>query len=267
MRLNDFDHHSLQESKTLEAIQNPDCGWFYRADASTFHDIPGSPIAYWASEAMHEAFKSSTPLADVAKPRVGLQTGNNNLYLRYWHECSLNNTLFSCPNAKASVESAAKWYPHNKGGSFRRWAGNAEYLVNYEHNGAALSEDPGASTIPDGISFLPALTYSRISSGVISFRLQENSMLYDSAAVNLYPPREHYESLLALLNSSVLTSATTFLVPTLNAQPGDIAKLPINKLALSDENVKNLSRCCIEISGTDWDSQETSWDFKRNPLV
>lgn len=266
-RLSDFVGAAAQAPKALEAIQNPDCGWFYRRDADTFKQIPGTPIAYWASDGLLDAFANSPKLKDIAKPRVGLQTSDNARFIRLWHECSLRRTLFNCPNAVSSFESEAKWYPHNKGGSFRRWFGNAEYLIEYKSNGESLRHSEGASVIPDEIAFNRALTYSRISSGLISFREQPTGWLFDSAAVVMYPDKAMFNYLLALLNSNVISSATSFLVPTLNAQPGDIAKLPI----LTDESrlstVSQLSKSCREIAGLDWDSFETSWDFKRNPLV
>lgn len=267
VRLSDFVGAAVQAPKALEAIRNPDCGWFYRRDAETFKQIPGTPIAYWASDGLLDAFANSPKLKDIAKPRVGLQTSDNARFIRLWHECSLRRTLFNCPNAVSSFESEAKWYPHNKGGSFRRWFGNAEYLIEYKSNGESLRHSEGASVIPDEIAFNRALTYSRISSGLISFREQPTGWLFDSAAVVMYPDKAMFNYLLALLNSNVISSATSFLVPTLNAQPGDIAKLPI----LTDESrlstVSQLSKSCREIAGLDWDSFETSWDFKRNPLV
>lgn len=267
VRLVDINGSEAKRLKLLAAIQNPDCGWFYRRDAETFKQIPGTPIAYWASDGLLDAFANSPKLKDIAKPRVGLQTSDNARFIRLWHECSLRRTLFNCPNAVSSFESEAKWYPHNKGGSFRRWFGNAEYLIEYKSNGESLRHSEGASVIPDEIAFNRALTYSRISSGLISFREQPTGWLFDSAAVVMYPDKAMFNYLLALLNSNVISSATSFLVPTLNAQPGDIAKLPI----LTDESrlstVSQLSKSCREIAGLDWDSFETSWDFKRNPLV
>ena len=267
VRLSDFVGAAVQAPKALEAIQNPDCGWFYRRDAETFKQIPGTPIAYWASDGLLDAFANSRKLKDIAKPRVGLQTSDNARFIRLWHECSLRRTIFNCPNAASSFENEAKWYPHNKGGSFRRWFGNAEYLIEYKSNGESLRNSEGASVIPDEIAFNPALTYSRISSGLISFREQPVGWLFDSAAVVMYPDKAMFNYLLALLNSNVISSATSFLVPTLNAQPGDIAKLPI----LIDESglstVGPLSKSCREIARLDWDSFETSWDFKRHPLA
>ena len=267
IRLFDFDRPKLQQPKALEAIKNPDCGWFYRRDAETFKQIPGTPIAYWASDGLLDAFANSHKLKDIAKPRVGLQTSDNARFIRLWHECSLERTLFNCPDAARSFESGAKWYPHNKGGSFRRWFGNAEYLIEYKSNGESLRNSEGASVIPNEIAFKPALTYSRISSGLISFREQPAGWLFDSAAVVMYPENATFSYLLALLNSNVISSATSFLVPTLNAQPGDIAKLPILIDDSGSSTVSQLSESCREIARLDWDSFETSWDFKRHPLL
>lgn len=271
IRLNDFDHHSLQEPKTLEAIKNPTCGWFYRRDASTFHQIPGSPIAYWASDALFNAFASLPKLSKVAKPRVGLQTSDNSKFLRLWHECASSSSFFSCRSAQSSQASNAVWYPHNKGGSFRKWYGNHEWVIDYWHNGEELRSSKGASTIPDSIAFKAAITYSRISSGLISFRKQSYGFLFDSAAVVMISDdssediKDSY--LLALLNSSVIVESTSFLTPTLNAQPGDIAKVPVAKAISEQAAVAALSDQNQTLSKLDWDSLETSWDFKRSPLL
>ena len=128
IRLNDFDHHSLQKPKALEAIQNPNCGWLYRADASTFHDIPGSPIAYWASEAVHAVFVEGKPLGSIAKPRQGLATGKNELFVRCWWEPSAKSSQYACPSIDIASAGAWKWFPYNKGGDYRKWYGNNDWL-------------------------------------------------------------------------------------------------------------------------------------------
>ena len=164
------------------------------------------------------------------------------------------------------MSNSKKWYPHNKGGSFRRWYGNSEYVIDYESNGLNLRSSENASVIPDRIVFRRCITYSRITSGAISFRVQPTGYLFDSAAVSIFPSKQ-IDYMLGLLNSSVIANATSFLVPTLNAQPGDIAKLPI---ALP-ENLKTIVASfvvqCESIAKLDWDSFETSWDFKRHPLL
>ena len=267
VRLADFTGPAVQAPKALEAIQNPNCGWFYRRDADTFKKIPGTPIAYWASDALLDAFANREKLGLLAKPQVGLQTSDNDRFLRYWFECSLGDMSVACDSAESSLSLDAKWYPHNKGGSFRKWYGNRDHVIEYAKNGRSLSASPGASRIKDSIAFLSCITYSRITSGQIAFRIQPSGSLFDSAAVAMFPPVRDMKYLLGLLNSSVVATATSFLVPTLNAQPGDIAKLPIAIEPAEHGAVDGLVDYCLSISRLDCDSFEASWDFKRNPLV
>ena len=266
VRLSDFVGAAVQAPKTREAIANPDCGYFYRRNAKTFTQIPGTPIAYWASEGLLFAFSSCVKLKDICPPRVGLQTSDNARFLRLWFECQYSKIAYCCKSADESMSNSKKWYPHNKGGSFRRWYGNSEYVIDYESNGLNLRSSENASVIPDRIVFRRCITYSRITSGAISFRVQPTGYLFDSAAVSIFPSKQ-IDYMLGLLNSSVIANATSFLVPTLNAQPGDIAKLPI---ALP-ENLKTIAASfviqCESIAKLDWDSFETSWDFKRHPLL
>lgn len=267
VRLSDFVGAAAQAPKALEAIQNPDCGWFYRRDAEAFKQIPGTPIAYWASDALLDAFTNKEKLGLFAKPQVGLQTSDNDRFLRYWFECSLGDMSVACNSAESSLSLDAKWYPHNKGGSFRKWYGNRDHVIEYAKNGRSLSAAPGASRIKDSIAFLSCITYSRITSGQIAFRMQPTGSLFDSAAVAMFPPVCDMKYLLGLLNSSVVATATSFLVPTLNAQPGDIAKLPIAIEPAEHGAVDGLVDYCLDISRLDCDSFETSWDFKRHPLL
>lgn len=266
VRLSDFVGAAVQAPKTREAIANPDCGYFYRRNAKTFTQIPGTPIAYWASEGLLFAFSSCVKLKDICPPRVGLQTSDNARFLRLWFECQYSKIAYCCKSADESMSNSKKWYPHNKGGSFRRWYGNSEYVIDYESNGLNLRSSENASVIPDRIVFRRCITYSRITSGAISFRVQPTGYLFDSAAFSIFPSKQ-IDYMLGLLNSSVIANATSFLVPTLNAQPGDIAKLPI---ALP-ENLKTIAASfvvqCESIAKLDWDSFETSWDFKRHPLL
>ena len=257
---------SVKKEMLREAIANPDCGYFYRRNAKTFTQIPGTPIAYWASEGLLFAFSSCVKLKDICPPRVGLQTSDNARFLRLWFECQYSKIAYCCKSADESMSNSKKWYPHNKGGSFRRWYGNSEYVIDYESNGLNLRSSENASVIPDRIVFRRCITYSRITSGAISFRVQPTGYLFDSAAVSIFPSKQ-IDYMLGLLNSSVIANATSFLVPTLNAQPGDIAKLPI---ALP-ENLKTIAASfvvqCESIAKLDWDSFETSWGFKRHPLL
>ena len=272
IRLNDFDHHSLQEPKTLEAIQNPDCGWFYRTDASTFHDIPGSPIAYWASEAMHEAFKQNKPLDSIGHPRVGIQTGENARFLRLWWETEAGRSLYCCTSVNDCISSQATWFPYNKGGEYRKWYGNNDYVINWFNDGESVirgadSDGRKVMNLPASVKFLPSVTWSKISSGNISFRYKPTGHLFDVAGTSIFADDEKLAYLQGAVNSSIILHIASLLSPTLNFEVGQIATYPI---LISDRLLPLVNRLVKDnrnLSRTDWDTQETSWDFKRNPLV
>ena len=273
IRLNDFDHHSLQEPKTLEAIQNPDCGYFYRADATTFHDIPGSPIAYWASEAVHRAFREGQPLDSIGRPRVGIQTGENAKFLRLWWEVDEHKSRFNSASPENCVCSQAKWFPYNKGGEYRKWYGNNDYVIDWFNDGEHVignAEKDGRKVmnLPQTIKFQPSVTWSKISSGSIAFRYKPHGHLFDVAGTSMFAAEDNLAFLQGAANSSVILGIASMLSPTLNFEVGQIATYPI--LDTSPEvrdRVESLVNDCRALSKTDWDSQETSWDFKRNPLL
>lgn len=263
IRLNDFDHHSLQKPKTLEAIQNPDCGYFYRADATTFHDIPGSPIAYWASEAMHDAFLNKPLLGTIANPKQGIKTGDNARFLRMWFEVKQDN---------CSIWNGDKWFPCNKGGDFRLWYGNNDYLLNWEKDGFEIKhftdEKGRLRSRPQNLSyfFKKGLTYTNISSGRFGVRYCSDIFTFDAAGSMIFLENENaLPNLLAFLCSSVATSFFNLLSPGLSFEVGDIALIPYERLL--PDPVNQIAEQCIQLSKQDWDSQETSWDFKCSPLV
>lgn len=273
VRLSDFVGAAVQGPKTLEAIQNPNCSWFYRADASTFHDIPGSPIAYWASKAVHETFISSEPLGAAHTFRVGMQTGNNGKFLRLWWEVCRSKEKFDSRCNEDAVQCNAKWFPYNKGGEFRRWYGNNDYIINWENDGRAVrtlekGEKRTFSVLPIEFRFAPSVTWSLISSSKIAFRIKRNGGLHDIAGMSIFPNEDEKRALIGFLNSSVSQSFLNLLAPTMNYQIGDITRLPSPRsLGNTGENISGLVKDCENISQIDWDTQETSWDFKRNPLI
>ncbi len=239
----------------------------YAADQSNFAKIPGSPVAYWVSEKFFSAFDNGVLLKECAISRVGLQTSNNNQFLRVWFECEYANSYFDCNSLAKSEVSAKKWYPHNKGGTYRKWYGNHEYVINYQKGGYELSSAKGAATIPLEYTFRSAVTYSRVTSGKPSFRLQPNTFIFDSACVSSFCETVDQFYLMGLLNTKIVEVYLGVLAPTLNTQPGDIAKLPILVNDDYADKVESLACKNVEISKIDWDAYETSWDFKRHPLV
>lgn len=264
IRLNDFDHHSLQEPKTLEAIQNPDCGWFYRADASTFHDIPGSPIAYWASEGFRKAFQMGEVLGNVCTTRQGTATRDNNKWLRDWWEISRSAMAVDCKSPEDAQKAIQKWFPYNKGGQFRKWYGNAQHVINWFDDTRRPQSD--FTVKKNDLYFKQTITWGLISSSVISFRHQPEGSLFDVAGMSMAcEGADQILQVLAFCNSSISQAVLQMIAPTLNYQIGDIMRLPI--IPPHDNSVVHTVKECEKISRADWDAQETSWDFKRNPLV
>lgn len=279
VRLADFTGPAVQAPKALEAIQNPDCGWFYRRDADTFKQIPGTPIAYWASDAMLEAFGGHS-IRDEAFAGIGMRTGDNARFLRLWHEVGLSDMVIGCCSAEEQINSGARWVPYNKGGNFRRWYGNNDYVVNWFNNGEEikantkavypeLGDDLGWKISNERFYFKPGLTWTGVTSGLFNCRLYRQGFIFDSGANGLFSTKELGVSYLsALLNSSVAASAFSFLNPTLNFGAGTVNNMPVIRPSASDYSiVEDLAHRCFDASEADYNSFETSWDFGHNPLV
>ena len=230
-----------------------------------FQSIPGGPIAYWLSRNALLAFNHGVLLSDFGITRVGLQTSDNNRFLRLWFECNLSNTALNCTSLSDCLARPQKWYPHNKGGLYRRWYGNCEYVINYQYAGTELSHAEGAATIPEQFAFREAITYSRVTSGPTGFRQQLNNTLFDSAAVNIFTKDARY--ILGLLNSKIVRMYLSVFSPGMNTQPGDIQKIPIIISESKYEAITELVNNSIMTSQSDWDAFETSWDFQTHPLV
>lgn len=269
VRLNDFDHWSLQEGKALEAIQNPDCGWFYRRDAEAFKQIPGTPIAYWLSDAAVKNMASLPSLSNFAQPKQGMVTRDNKRFMRSWWEIGLIDFDDAIQSHREARESKAKWLPCTSGGQFRKWFGNNEDVIFWEHDGAELIEFSGSHIKNRQFYFLPAVTWSSISSGAFSTRYVSSGYLPEHAGNCLYTN----ESMLALIqgiaNSSIALFFMSLLSPSLNFNVGDVARIPIVKPSDCNQQneIINIVRALRHESESDWDSFETSWDFKRHPLL
>lgn len=251
----------------LEAIRNPDCGWFYRRDADTFKQIPGTPIAYWASDALLDAFGNAKQLSEYGKPRQGLATGENARFVREWWEVDGCKSIYSCGSIQESIESACKWFPYNKGGDFRKWYGNNECVINWESNGHLVREFAGSVIRNPDCFFMPSITWSKISSGSIAFRFKPAGHVFDVAGTSVFSDQKSLKYLQGACNSSVIMRVASMLSPTLNFEVGQIATYPIIQNDEQEPLVNDMVDSCRELSKTDWDSFETSWDFIRHPLV
>ena len=267
VRLDSFDHHTLQEPKTLEAIANPNCGWFYRRSAQDFKSIPGTPIAYWASEAVRRAFETGVPLSEIGKPRQGLATGKNDRFVRLWWESALGNESFGCSSVEESIASEARWFPYNKGGDYRKWYGNNDCVVNWKNDGEEIKACPGSVVRNQDSYFSPSITWSKVSSGSIAFRFKPTGHIFDVAGTSIFSKQEELLYLQGVCNSSVVLSIASMLSPTLNFEVGQVATYPILFSKEREPSVVSDVQCARELSKKDWDLFETSWNFERHPLV
>ena len=273
-RLVDIVGSDSKREKLLEAISNPSCGWFYHVDASAFHEIPGFPIAYWASSSLRNAFKASTSLGVQGSPKIGVKTGKNDIFVRIWWEVQSANTELDCPSASCSYERGRGWYAYNKGGSYRKWYGNSQHVVLWGNGGDLLQQcakklGVSCTGLDCALQFKESILCNLVTSDRLSFRYKQQGVLPDIATVNFFPAKHQYV-LLAFGNSSVCSQVISFLAPTLNNTPGDLSKVPWkDTLSLLEINqkIESLALCNVRLSKADWDSQETSWDFKRNQLT
>ena len=266
IRLSDFKGAKNQPIKTLEAIQNPNCGWRFQAKQKDFEKIPGSPIAYWLSDKVREIFEKNQKLSEIADSKNGFTTGNNDLFLRNWNEINYSKIGYSMSNSQEALESKKKWFPYNKGGEFRKWYGNQEYLVNWENNGYSIKEY--AHLVPRSLKymFLPNISWSKISSSSISFRYYPKGFMFDVAGLSMFLQKgiSHFY-IIGFLNSKISHKILTFFSPTLNFEVGHISNIPI--IRKENSLIENLVEENISISKEEWDSRETSWDFEKLSLI
>ena len=244
--------------------------WHY-VKQSNFAKIPGAPVAYWVSENVIKTFEYDK-IGDVAKPRQGLATGCNDIFLRYWDEVDCNKINFAAISIKNAVESAKKWFPYNKGGDYRKWYGNNEFIVNWEHDGNLIrnfkNEQGKLRSRPQNTDyyFKKSFSWSLITSGGISFRYKPNGFIFDVAGMSCFTDK-NLEYFLALCNTPVVDAYMKIIAPTINYQAGDIAKIPVIFKQECNEQVTALVKDNISFSKSDWDAFETSWDFTKHPLV
>ncbi|CUW05702.1 putative type II restriction enzyme methylase subunit [Leuconostoc inhae] len=275
IKLSDFKGGmDVQKVKTLEAIGNPDVDYLYRTNQSNFNKIPGSPIAYWASDNLLQDFEIGQQMDTLVEPRVGLQTGDNSLFLRQWFEVSLNNIKFDAKSIDESISSNKKWFPYNKGGSYRKWYGNYDYVINWHNNG----EEVRNFKFPNGKQrsvvrnpnyyFREAITWSLITSGGFSIRYRSAGSIHDVSGMSAFSSsHDKLMNILGLMNTPIGNHVFKMLNPTINLQIGDFNSFPVLDKAIDNPEINEKVTGAVAISKNDWDSFETSWNFKMHPLI
>ena len=269
LRLVDMGSEQEKAAGALEALANPDCGWFYEARSDDFEAIPGSSIAYWAGSGALAHFKNNETLASHGRFLNGMSTGKNEAVVRCWSEVSLSKTSFDSESHQAFQAKNAKFAPYNKGGEFRKWYGNQWDVLAYDEESNEYMDTlvSHRHNNPDTY-FRQCLSWSKISSGKLAMRLFPNGFIYDVAGCSLFldnPSEELY--VLALFNSSVEMRYLEFLAPTLNFEAGQIRKTPFIRDESHVDVVASLASENINLSKADWDSFEESWYFSKHPLI
>jgi hypothetical protein len=271
LRLVDGVNEADKAARMKEAIRDPHCSWHYRASAADFEKIPGSPIAYWASENVYRAFKDLVRLGDIGSPKIGMRTGDNERFLRMWFEVSTAD--FRHPESSKLYE---KWTPYNKGGEFRRWYGNLDFVVNWKDDGHEIKEatlaaypqldwdNLGWKISNEGYYFQKGVTWTDLSSSSFGVRLLPKGLIFDAAGPAIFG--DHPEIILAQLGSKPSFEFLKLLNPTLHFKNYNIAALPYPEISNKEAVAGRVTRL-VQVSKSDWDSFETSWDFTTLPLL
>ena len=253
-------------------------GGYFSASQDNFRKIPGEPVAYWVGDNFASMFAKPS-LRDIAFAGIGMRTGDNERFLRFWHEISSAKMFTSCATAIEAQNKQAKWIPYNKGGNFRRWYGNNDYVVNWENDGfeikentrkvyPQLGENLGWKISNEQYYFQEGITWTVVSSKYTSFRrYTQGAIISNSGQSVISNDSRLLDYLTGLLNTNLVISILGILSPTIGFESGYINKIPVIIDEQKYDIVVDISQRCISISRDDWDSFETSWDFQRHPLV
>ncbi|MEZ3486694.1 MAG: BREX-1 system adenine-specific DNA-methyltransferase PglX [Lachnospiraceae bacterium] len=278
IKLTDFVGEVSKSEKALMAYSEQSKGLYFRAKKSDFAKVPGSPYAYWGGAKLYKIFKESKMLKNFGRVTLGMRTGNNNRFLRLWFEVCKDKLKTDSLSARDAKNSKMKWFPYNKGGEFRKWYGNLDYVVNWEDDGKEikdstklaypeLGDDLGWKITSEDKYFYSGLAWSRISSSNFGVRLVGTNLIFDTAAPMFFPEDNYLEYFAGFMCSKVASYILNMLNPTITFQVGDISKLPVIIDERRKKCVEKITHCCWEIEKWEWDSFETSWDFKGHPLV
>ncbi len=251
-------------------IDNINLKIYFETEQNGFHSIPGSPIAYWASGKVREIFAINRPLSAVANPCVGLQTADNGRFIRLWYEVNFSKIGFCFESCEKAKESKLKWFPYNKGGAFRKWYGNQEFVVNWENDGEEIKNYNGSVIRNPNTYFNKNISWSKISSSDLSMRFYDYGFIFDVAGCSMFnKDTSILKYMLGFTNSKIVNSIIKSISPTLNYEVGQIASLPVilaDKYTVKNK-IEELVNQNIQISKDDWDSFETSWGFKEHPFL
>lgn len=243
---------------------------YHYTDQYDFAKIPGEPVAYWLGDSFMKAFEQGRTLGELTVCRNGMKTGDNERFLRLWWEVNLSKANFTAENINDAYESGATYFPYNKGGEYRKWYGNNDYLINWYKNGETVmgkAKLDGRHTqdYNQELKFMPLATWSLITVKP-AFRYKQNA-LSDIAGMSFYTSQDKLLYYLGFCNSVIATEMIKLLAPTMNCQVGDIARLPILHSLSKEQEVNDLVTENINLAKEDFDSFENSWDFTTHPFI
>ena len=244
----------------------------YSKRQKDYASLPSAPVGYWVGDAVFRAFKEYPHISDIGEAKAGMTTGDNDRFLRLWHEVKNSKIGMGCHNSDEAKKSEKKWFPYNKGGGFRKWYGLNDYVVLWENDGYAIKNATKqgrkiASVRSERLYFRKSITWATLTTGMISCRNSEYGHLFDDKGSSCFMPDREYNYVLAFINSVVGDYFLHVLNPTMSFQSGNIGALPIISEKVADFSINNLSLENVNLCKADWDSFETSWDFQRHPLL
>ena len=254
IRLVDF-CYSRRDEKESEFFNKTN---YYSFNQSNFDAIPDKPIAYWVSQSLVDDFLKGIPFSKIGFPKVGMQTSNNDKYLRLWVEV----------NQQEFFSDSKKWIKYVKGGPYRKWYGNLEFVVWYNGTPSHILKQKNARVLPESELTVLKCTWSDVANTTFACRVAPIDSFHDISGHCFYPANEDdYYYLLGLANSCVFQEIINLLNSSIHYQVGDVGRVPVLKDAIYQPIVIQLVKICIDITKSDWDSYEISWDFKNHPFI
>lgn len=272
----EHDEFYVEKKHEERTFSNKNQLLYYEFPQDRFLEIKGMPMAFWLGEKGIAPYEDSLDISKYITPMIGMVTGDTNRFLRYWYEVGFNNIGFNCHSEEDSQESGKKWFPYQKGGNYRRWYGNNDYVVNWLNKGYEIKYDNymgkrvRSHNYNGKQAFVGAITWSSIASGKFSARMVDDGFLYDVAGPFCQVDAIYRKCMLAYIISKVADFYLSAINPTINFVPGTLLALPLKSEIFCSDNFKKINELvdeCIEITKCDWDSFENSWDFKSHPLI
>lgn len=262
-----------KDAQIKAALVGVDKNNSYVASSSKFQAIPGSPIAYWASENFISTFSRGLPFKNVLNPKVGLQTGSNDKFMRAWHEVAFDGIGFRCAGRNEASSSGCKWFPYNKGGDWRKWYGNFDYVVNWSNDGDEIrnfkDQNGKLRSRPQNTDyyFKESITWSDITTNSFAARFSPQGSVFDVKGSSGFPEKKNFSQIIGVMNSNIMIQMMQILNPTTTFQVGDMSRVPFVEIESERERINDNVKTLIDISKRDWDASELSWDFQVDKVL